>query len=52
MKAFILETSLYSISRTFELKDISIRRDERRVLTSLPTLELEREEIEDTIVVA
>ena len=33
-------------------KDVSIGRDERRVLTLLPTLESEREEMRETIVVA
>ena len=48
----MLETSLYNISRILKSKDISIERDERRVLTSLPTLEPEREEIKDIIIVA
>ena len=48
----MFETSLHNISRTLESKDISIRRDKRRVLTSLPTLKLERKEIENIIVIA
>ena len=50
--ASMLKTSSYSISGTLESKDISIGRDEQRVLTPLPTLEPEREEIENMIVVA
>ena len=50
--ASILETSLYDTSRTLESKDTSIGRDKRRVLTPLSTLEPEREEIENIIIVA
>ena len=48
----MLKTSLYNISRTFKLKDISIRKDKRRVLTSLSTLESEREKIKNIIIIA
>lgn len=50
--ASVLETSSRGTSGTLESKDASTGRDERRVLTPLPTPEPEREEIGDTIVVA